>query len=57
MKHKNIRITIEDFLLANRKAAREEEIAAYGKQIIFRRQIHKSKKSYNRQKFKRYGLD
>ena len=26
MKHKNFKITIEDFLKANRKAAREEEI-------------------------------
>ena len=28
---KNLRITLDDFMLANRKAAREEEIAAHGK--------------------------
>ena len=36
------RITQKDFMLANRKAAREEEIESHGKQIIFRN----SKNSY-----------
>ena len=36
MNKKRLRITERDFLLANRKAAREEEILAHGKPIIFR---------------------
>lgn len=52
MKHKNFKITIEDFLKANRKAAREEEIEKYGKPIIFKTKIHKSKKIYSRKNYK-----
>jgi len=48
MKHKALHIGIEDFLLANRKAAREEEIVLHGKQILFRKQKFKSKKTYSR---------
>ena len=33
MAKKRFRITEKDFLLANRKASREEEIAKYGKQL------------------------
>lgn len=56
MKHKKrhpLHITERDFLLANRKAAREEEIAAHGKQILFRSHIHKLKKRYDRNESKR----
>ena len=52
MKHKNFKITIEDFLKANRKATREEEIKKYGKPIIFKTKIHKSKKVYSRKSYK-----
>ena len=45
---KNYRITKEDYIKANRKASREEEIRLYGKQIFNRHVIHKSKKQYNR---------
>ena len=45
---KNYRITQEDYIKANRKASREEEIRLYGKQIFNRHVIHKSKKQYNR---------
>ncbi|MBQ0078079.1 MAG: hypothetical protein KBS55_05580 [Bacteroidales bacterium] len=45
---KKLRITQDDFLLANRKAAREEEIKAHGKQVIFRPVRQKSKKQYDR---------
>ena len=45
-----MRITERDFILANRKAARDEEIAAHGKQIAFRTHLHRSKKTYNRKK-------
>ena len=34
-------------MLANRKAAREEEIESHGKQIIFRKKIHIPKTVYN----------
>lgn len=41
---------MNDFILANRKASREEEIEAHGKQISFRRVMHKSKKTYSRKR-------
>lgn len=43
-------ITQEDYIKANRKASREEEIRLYGKQIYNRHIIHKSKKQYNRKR-------
>ena len=52
-KVKRLRITEQDFLLANRKAAREEEILAHGKPISFRTHLHKSKKQYDRKRLKR----
>ena len=51
-KKKDFRITQNDFLLANRRAAREEEIKAHGKQVIFRPVWQKSKKRYDRNKEK-----
>ena len=56
MKNKKLRITQKDFLLANRRAARLEEIEAHGKQISFRSARHKSKKVYDRNSFKRAGV-
>lgn len=53
MKHKSLRITQADFLLANRRASRNEEIQAHGKQITFRTVTQKSKKVYDRNVFKR----
>jgi hypothetical protein len=47
---KKYRITQEDYIKANRKASREEEIRLFGKQIYNRHTIHKSKKQYNRQR-------
>ena len=38
-------------MLANRRAARLEEIAEHGKPVSFRRAIHKSKKAYDRKRF------
>lgn len=35
-------------MLANRKASREEEIAAHGRQISMRTLVHKSRKKYSR---------
>ena len=54
MKRKKInssyRITVQDFIKANRKASREEEIAAYGSQVSFRRVLHKSRTQYDRKR-------
>lgn len=45
------RITQSDYVKANRRASRSEEIAAHGRPVGFRR-VHESKKSYNREKMK-----
>ena len=57
MAKKNFRITESDFLLANRKASREEEIARFGKQIIFRTSTQKSKKVYDRKRLKKADIN
>lgn len=51
----NLKITEIDYIKANRKASREEEISLYGKQIANRTTVHKSKKSYNRQQYKKFN--
>ncbi|MBQ0080846.1 MAG: hypothetical protein KBS95_04795 [Alistipes sp.] len=56
MAKKKFRISESDFLLANRKASREEEIALYGKQIIFRTIAQKSKKVYDRKRLKKADI-
>ena len=56
MKNKKLTFTQEDYIKANRKASREEEIAMYGKQIAFRTAVHKSKKKYNRQRDRKIPL-
>ena len=45
------------FLLANRRAARIEEIEAHGRPVSFRGAIHQSKKVYNRKALKRQASD
>ena len=57
MKNKKLRITEKDFLLANRRASREEEIEKYGKQISMRSVTHKSKKVYDRKRLKKAGIN
>ena len=52
-RQKKLRITEADFMLANRRAARLEEIAEHGKPVSFRRAIHKSKKAYDRKRLKK----
>ena len=47
-KQKKLRITEKDFMLANRRAARLEDIAQHGKPTAFRAVRHASKKAYNR---------
>lgn len=49
---KKLHITEADFMLANRRAARLEEIAEHGRPVSFRRAVHKSKKLYDRKKLK-----
>ena len=56
-KLKKLRITEADFMLANRRAARMEEIAGHGRPVTFRSTIHKSKKVYDRKKEKRAGVN
>ena len=56
MAKKNFRITESDFLLANRKASREEELERHGKQIIFRTTTQKSKKVYDRNRLKKADI-
>lgn len=48
---KKFRITQEEYLRINRKLSREEEIAAHGHPVGFRR-IFKSKKVYDRKRSK-----
>ena len=52
-KQRKLRITEADFILANRRAARLEEIAEHGKPVSFRRAIHKSRKIYDRKRLKK----
>ncbi len=54
---KKYRITVQDFLKANRKASREEEIAAHGKQITFRKTLQKSRKVYDRKRLEKIMED
>ncbi len=56
MKQKKLRITKADYLLANRRASRAEEIQAHGRQIQGRRMVHKSKKTYDRNAMKRADI-
>ena len=56
MRQKKLRITEKDFILANRRAARTEEIERHGHPVQSRRMIHKSKKTYDRNRLKRAGM-
>ena len=51
-KQKKLRITEADFMLANRRAARLEEIAEHGRPVSFRKAVYKSKKAYDRKRLK-----
>ena len=52
-KQKKLRITEKEFMLANRRAARLEDIALHGKPTAFRAVRHASKKVYNRKRLKK----
>jgi len=47
-----LRITENDYLKANRRAARLEEIESHGKPVRMRAVLHKSRKAYDRKRFK-----
>ena len=57
MKNKKLCITEKDFLLANRRASRAEEIKKYGKQVLMRTITHKSKKVHDRKRLKKAGIN
>ncbi len=52
-KMRKLRITERDFLLANRRAARMEEIREHGRPVSMRSALHKSKKVYDRKRLKK----
>ena len=56
-KMKKLQITEADFMLANRRAARAEDLAEHGgRPVSFRTALHKSKKVYDRKLLKRAGI-
>ena len=56
MKQKKFRITQEDYLKANRWAARQEEIESHGHPVRGRAMVHRSKKVYDRNRMKRAAI-
>ena len=50
-------ITEADYIKAQRKASREEEITLHGKPVSYRRATHKSLKAYDRSKEKRVSFE
>lgn len=57
LKQRRLRITEDDYILANRRAARAEEIELHGRPVSFRKMLHKSKKTYNRKRLKDFKLE
>ena len=49
--------TLADYVKANRKASRDEEILAHGKQVSSRPAVFKSKKVYNRKRQEKVNPD
>lgn len=56
-KQRRLRITEDDYILANRRAARAEEIEFHGRPVSFRKMLHKSKKTYSRKRLKDFKLE
>ena len=56
-REKTLRITEADFMLANRRAARLEEIAEHGRPVTFRKALHRSKKVYDRKRLKEQSIE
>lgn len=57
LKRKRLRITEDDYILANRRAARAEEIELHGRPVSFRKMLHKSKKTYDRKRLKEVKVE
>lgn len=57
MKQQKFKITEADFLLANRRASRIEEIEAHGRPVINRTIFHQSHKTYSRKRLKEEMID
>lgn len=53
MKHRKLRITEADYLKANRRASRQEEIDSHGHPVQGRAMVHRSRKVYDRNRMKR----
>ena len=53
---KKLRITEADYMLAQRRAARMEEISEHGRPVSMRSALHKSKKVYDRKRLKKAGI-
>ena len=56
-KQKELRITEADYMLAQRRAARMDEISEHGRPVSMRTALHKSKKVYDRKRLKRTGIN
>ena len=54
---KKLHITQADYMLAQRRAARMEEIAEHGKPVSLRPAVHRSKKVYDRKWLKKAGFE
>lgn len=54
---RKLRITLDDFMFANRKAAREEEIREHGRPVSSRTILHKSRKIYDRKRLKKVEVE
>jgi len=54
---RKLRITLDDFMLANRKSAREEEIREHGRPVSSRTILHKSRKIYDRKRLKKVDVE
>lgn len=57
LNRKRLRITEDDYILANRRAARAEEIELHGRPVSFRKMLHKSKKTYDRKRLKEVKVE
>jgi hypothetical protein len=56
-KKKILRITEADYMLAQRRASRLEEIALHGKLVSMRSAKHRSKRIYDRKRLKKAGIN
>lgn len=52
LRRKDFRITVQDYIKAQRRASRLEEIELHGKPVSGRAAIHKSAKVYDRKRMK-----